>query len=150
MQRATMANNIAHKRASLETGTLGIQKAMGKGTVDARMTAIETTHPYKVLVTLGPHSAETVRTVCRQADLECKFSLSGRVLKCMASRLQCVFDILCHLDASGIKAHLGQKPRLVDNPEDVLSALEHFMGTEGKAREMVCPQCSASELVCLS
>jgi hypothetical protein len=53
MQRATLATNIAKKRASLETGKQGIQKAMGKGVADARMSAVETTHPSTVLVRLG-------------------------------------------------------------------------------------------------
>ncbi len=106
MQRTTLANNIANKRASLETGKRGIQKAMGKGVADARMSALETTHPSTVLVRLGALNIHKVRAVCRTGDSRCKFNTSSHVLKCTASRLQCVFDILCQLDAAGIPAGL--------------------------------------------
>jgi hypothetical protein len=72
------------------------------------------------------------------------------MLKCTASRLQRVFDILCGLEKADIQASLYRQQRTVDVPDDILSALEHFMGTEEKAREMVCPGCKSHELTCLS
>jgi hypothetical protein len=58
--------------------------------------------------------------------------------------------MLCRLEAAEIKSSLEYEKHPVDNPEDILSALEHFMGTEGKAREMVCPECRSPHLTCLS
>ena len=38
----------------------------------------------------------------------------------------------------------------MEDPDDILSAVEHFMGMEGKARGMLCQACSSPELTCLS
>ena len=116
---------------------------MGKGVADARMSALETTHPSTVLVRLGGRDAKSIKAICEKADHECKFSSTLKMLKCTASRLHHVFDILCGLEEAGIQASLGCQRRTVDVPDDILSALEHFMGTEGKAREMVCPGCKS-------
>ena len=150
MQRATLADNIAKKRASLETGKRGIQKAMGKGVADARMSALETTHPSTIRVRLNQHDGSTVQALCMKADPECKINTSSHVLKCTVSRLQCAFDVLCVLQDAGVSARLEHGTHTVDKPDDILSALEHFMGSEGKAREMVCPECKSSDLTCLS
>jgi hypothetical protein len=61
-----------------------------------------------------------------------------------------VYDLLTVLTEGGFKASLGQSLQEVDNPDDLLSALEHAMGTDGKAASIVCSVCGKSDLVCLS
>ncbi len=124
MQRATLATNIAKKRASLETGKRGIQKAMGRGVANARMTSLETTHPSVVRVELGKWREEVVRVACLEGDPKCKLRSSSGTLTCTPSQLQCVCDVLCSLERLGVKPSIGSGKCYVDE----LVCLRAFYG----------------------
>ena len=64
MQRTTLATNMERKRASLETGKRGIQRAMGKGVADARMSALDTSHPSTVVVKRMDDRDADIRQAC--------------------------------------------------------------------------------------
>ena len=80
MRRRQLEAAIQHKRATLETGKRGIQKAMGKGAAPAQMSSVNTTHPRTVFVRLKSHSGDLVREICRRADPTCTFNSSTHVL----------------------------------------------------------------------
>ena len=151
MQQAQLTKNMDFKRTHLETGKRGVQKAMGKAAAGVRMTILRTNHPDTVIVPLQGVGRKQIKSLCKTADAICRFArVSEGQVKCVASRLHCVFDILCMLEANGITASVSCSQPEVDDEDDLLSALEHCMGSEGKARGMVCPTCKSPGLTCLS
>lgn len=152
MQRAQLASNIAKKRTRLTSGKRGIQAAMGKGVADARMTSLHTQHPNVVVAQLQKHTAEEIQAMCLSVDSSCTFPKEEdpHLLQCRPSLLQHVFDLLEVFRRAGVPVSLRLQPTLVDNPLDILATLENFMGTEGKARGMICPTCRSPNLTCLA
>ena len=151
MQRAKLAINMEKKRARLEKGKRGIQEAMGKQAAGARLSALRTTHPDTVSVgCINEEQLESVKVLCTLVDADCSFQESKGRLHCTASKLQLVYPVIASLTQERFAVELIPTSKVVDDPDDVLSALEHFMGREGKARGMVCPGCHTPELTCLS
>ena len=155
MEKACLAANIAKSRLHLETGKRGVQRAMGKGVADARMSEVVTTHPSVVIIPLDGLNEEAVRVQCsvtvENVALDTVISADGsRTLRCTPPRLQDVSALLLALESTGILADLERRELTVEDPDDIISALEHFMGMEGKARGMLCRMCSSPEMTCLS
>ena len=155
MDKASLAANITRCRNHLETGKRGVQRAMGKGVADARMSEVETSHPSVVLAFLDYQTENWIETVCKAVVQECSFHAfttneGTRALRCTPQRLHDVATLLRVLEREQVRTAIASPKRLVDDPSDVLSALEHFMGTEGKARGMLCTGCRSPELMCLS
>jgi hypothetical protein len=91
-----------------------------------------------------------VRKACLSVDPKCTLKQSKATLCCTASRLHHVYDILQALEAIECRSTLRGAMHDCDNPDDMLSALEHFMGLEGKAASVKCSQCHSADLTCLS
>jgi len=152
MQRAQLETNMEKKLARLASGKKGIQAAMGKGLSDARMVALTTQHSNVVVAQLQHHSAADVKAICLRVDSDCCFedSTDPDHLCCIPSLLQAVFSMLERLGEEGVATSLQLRPAVVDKPLDILASLENFMGSEGKARGMVCPTCRSPKLTCLA
>ncbi len=73
------------------------------------------------------------------------------VIRKCSVKSQCKWlGILQALEAIECRSTLRRAMHDIDNPDDMLSTLEHFMGLEGKAASVKCSQCHSADLTCLS
>jgi hypothetical protein len=111
MEKACLATNIARSRLHLETGKRGVQRGMGKGVADARMSEVVTTHPSVVVFSLEGLDEEAVRVQCSGTVADVAFDTAlqadgNKILRCTPSRLQDVSALLLALERSNIPADL--------------------------------------------
>jgi hypothetical protein len=94
---------------------------------------------------------QEMRQQCISVDPNCRLTqLSSCTFQCKPSKLQFTYDILAALTEQVASVKVSSSVPEVDNPDDILSALEFFMGTEGRAAGTVCSTCQESDLTCLS
>ena len=128
---------------------------MGKGVADARLSEVATNHPSVVVALLTDQTRESVEVLSREAVGVCSFAAcvtaAGHpAVRCTPARLHSVATLLHAFEQQHIPTEIDSPELVVDNPEDILSALEHFMGSEGQARGMLCTRCRSPRLTCLS
>lgn len=140
--REEMQTNCDRARNRLDSGKRGIRQAMGKLSANHDLTRLHTDHPQSFeFRTQGRRNAEMERVI-RGLDSKAELKFAGEVAMCRISELDKFSTILGAVQQQGGQiTRILQTTTIARTEEDLLAALEHKLGDDGRAREWQCPQC---------